>query len=96
MNIDFSSVRNYHEQVVFDLVSDIAAKYKALAGNPELLADVACVALSHLPPRYIRHIVDFSFFRSEAEREASDEAARAAVDEAFNYVQARQVMQARV
>jgi hypothetical protein len=29
------------------------------AHNHDLLADVACVALNRLPPRYIRHQVDF-------------------------------------
>lgn len=95
MNIDFSSVQNYNEQVVFDLVSSLAPQHPGLVKNPDLLADVACVALSHLPARYIRHTVDFAFFRSEAERESSDKAVRAAVAEAFAYVQARQVMGAR-
>jgi hypothetical protein len=35
-----------------------------LSDNPELLSDVACVALNRLPPRYIRHIVDMRSARS--------------------------------
>jgi hypothetical protein len=33
----------------------------------ELLADVACVALNRLPPRYIRHDVDMAFYLSPHE-----------------------------
>jgi hypothetical protein len=32
-------------------------------------ADVVCVALNHLPPRYVRHDVDMTFFLSPVEHE---------------------------
>ena len=43
-----------------------------MADNDDLLADVACVALNRLPPRYIRHEVDFAFYLSERERTESE------------------------
>lgn len=92
---DFTSVRNHNERAVFDAVLQHAARYPGLADRPELLADVACVALNRLPPRYIRHEVDFAFYLSERERGESDRHITEAVDYAFGFVQARTAMRAR-
>jgi len=61
----------------------------------ELLADIACVALNRLPPRYIRHAVDFSFYLSEKERADMESAIAEAVRYSFEFVQARAAMRAR-
>jgi hypothetical protein len=92
--VDFGSVRNHHEQAVFDAVLAQRAVYPAVAGN-ELLADVACVALNRLPARYIRHQVDFLFYLTERERADLEKAVREAVKQAFEFVQARVAMRAR-
>ena len=55
MSADFSSVCNHNERAVYDAVHSQADRYPGLAGRAELIADVACVALNRLPPRYIRH-----------------------------------------
>jgi hypothetical protein len=95
MSADFTTVRNHNERAVFDTVRHLAPQYPGLAHNPELLADVACVALNRLPPRYIRHEVDFVFYLSERERSDSDRQLTEAVDYAFGFVQARTAMRAR-
>jgi len=92
---DFTSVRNHTERAVYDAVASEASQHPGLAHNPELLADVACVALNRLPPRYIRHEVDFAFYLSERERSDSDRQVQEAVDYAFGFVQARTAMRAR-
>ncbi len=92
---DFTSVRNHNERAVFDAVLANTSRYPGLAKRPELLADVACVALNRLPPRYIRHEVDFAFYLSERERGESDRHLAEAVDYAFGFVQARVAMRAR-
>jgi hypothetical protein len=95
MSADFSSVRNHNERAVYDAVASQAAQHPGLAQRPELLADVACVALNRLPPRYIRHAVDFAFYLSERERSDSDRQLLDAVEFAFGFVQARTAMRAR-
>ena len=95
MNEAFASVHNHHEAAVFDAVLAAAPRYPALAGRAELLADVACVALNRLPPRYIRHSVDLHFYQPERERLDDERALRAAVRRAFEFVQAREAMGAR-
>jgi hypothetical protein len=51
-----------------------------------LLADIACVALNQLPPRYIRHDVDFSFYLTDDERADQKRRVGDAVAQAFSYV----------
>jgi Late competence development protein ComFB len=92
---DFTSVYNHSERAVFDAVLQQATQFPGLDHNPELLADVACVALNRLPPRYIRHEVDFAFYLTERERGDSDKLVADAVEFAFGFVQARTAMRAR-
>jgi hypothetical protein len=94
-SVDFSSVRNHNERAVFTAVRDHAERYPGIANSAELLADVACVALNRLPPRYIRHEVDFVFYLSDRERVDSERHLLDAVDYAFGFVQARTAMRAR-
>ncbi len=95
MTADFSSVRNHMERAVFDAVAQQAPAYPGIGHNRELLADVACVALNRLPPRYIRHEVDLAFYQSERERKDTEQALQDAVEFAFGFVQARTAMRAR-
>ena len=95
MSADFCSVRNYYERAVYDAVPRLARQFPGLAHNPELQADVACVALNRLPPRYIRHEVDFVFYLSDRERSESERQLHDAVQYACNFVQARHAVKAR-
>lgn len=92
---DFTSVRNHNERAVFEAVSAHAGRFPGLAHRRELLADVACVALNRLAPRYIRHEVDFAFYLGERERGESERQLLDAVEYAFGFVQARTAMRAR-
>lgn len=93
--MDFSSVHNIHERAVLEAVSAATPRYPAISDNDDLLADVACVALNRVQPRYIRHAVDLAFFLTEPERQAHERAIDVAVDYAFGFVQARHLMAAR-
>ena len=95
MSADFSNVRNHHERAVYEAVQAHSERYPAMAGRAELMADVACVALNRLPPRYIRHEVDFVFYLSDRERLDNERQLNEAVDYAFGFVQARTAMRAR-
>ena len=95
MSPEFTSIRNHHEQAVFRAVLDAMPRFPALAGRSDLLADVACVALNRLQPRYIRHEVDYAFYLTERERAEQERAVAESVDFAFEFVQARVAMRAR-
>ena len=95
MNADFSSLYNHHEREVFGAVLDASKDFPEIASSKDLLCDVACVALNRLPPRYIRHEVDFSFYLTEHERLEIDNGIAEAVSYAYNFVQARTALRAR-
>ncbi len=95
MPADFSSLYNHHEREVFAAVMDASKDFPEIADSNDLLCDVACVALNRLPPRYIRHEVDFSFYLTEHERLEIDNAIMEAVSYAFNFVQARTALRTR-
>lgn len=95
MNADFSSLYNHHEREVFAAVMDASKDFPEIASSNDLLCDVCCVALNRLPPRYIRHEVDFSFYLTEHERLEIDNAIIEAVAYAFNFVQARTALRSR-
>ena len=95
MSVDFTSVRNLNERAVYQAVSAGATGYPGLSHDPELLADVACVALNRLGSRYIRHTVDLNFYLTEKERLAIEQTISEAVTYAFEFVQARIAMRAR-
>ena len=94
-NPDFSQIFNHHEREVFAAVMASAPDYPEIAISQDLLCDVACVALNRLPPRYIRHEVDFAFYLTEKERAANARLVDDAVQFAFEFVQARKAMKAR-
>ena len=93
--MDIGSIHNNHEKAVFANVAEMADHFPHVKANPDMLADIACVALNRLPPRYIRHDVDFAFFQTERERTESERAIAECVEFAFGFVQARNAMKAR-
>ena len=95
MRIDFTSIQNHNERAVCDTVTHTAPMFPGIADDEELLADVACVALNRLPPRYIRHAVDLAFYLSNHEREDRQRQVTEAVEFAFGFVQARNAMRIR-
>lgn len=94
MSADFASIHNHHERAVFDAVLAAAPRFPHL-DDPQIQADIACVALNRLPPRYIRHAIDFSFYLTDPERAENEAAISEAVDFAYQFVQAKVAMRAR-
>ena len=93
--MDIASIHNNHEKAVYACVHEMAEHFPHIQENADMLADIACVALNRLPPRYIRHDVDFAFFQTDRERTESERSISEAVEFAFGFVQARSAMRAR-
>lgn len=93
MNSDFGTLYNHHERDVFEQIRTAAPRFPHM--DADLLSDVACVALNRLPPRYIRHEVDFAFYLTDRERIDNERSISEAVNFAFEFVQARAAMRAR-
>ncbi len=81
------SVHNYYEHFVFNLVFRLVGEEER--ADIDFIADVACVALNHLPPRYVRHDVDMAFYLSPREQEEIEQKVRDAVENALSFVRSR-------
>lgn len=80
--MSFSLIHNYYEQLVFRRIDE-------LIQNPmddNFTEDVACVALNHLPAKYVRHEVDMAFYMTSKERSKINSSVNTAVQDAINYV----------
>lgn len=87
MYINFEQVHNYYERLVFEGVARLAESHPRF--TPDMLSDVACVALNRLPARYVRHDVDMMFYLSTHERRAIEQSLQEALDFAFVFVAER-------
>ncbi|MBV1877361.1 MAG: late competence development ComFB family protein [Pseudomonadales bacterium] len=79
-----NNIHNYYESVVMKKLVLYADTDKSL--TDEHWSDIACVALNHLPPRYVRHTVDMSFYTSPQEREEMEDRIQLAIENAIEYV----------
>lgn len=93
MTAAFDEIHNLQEKAVFSAIAEIAPTYPQF--DLDLMADVGCVALNRVTPRYVRHTVDFTFYQTTSERENDQRAIDEAVHYAFEFVQARSAMRAR-
>ena len=84
----FDTISNYYEKQVFLQINLILGK--EFKDNPDFLADVACVTLNSLPPRYIRHHVDMAFYMTSDERNEMDKSINQAILDAIDFVRSRQ------
>jgi hypothetical protein len=83
----FETITNYYEKQVYDeITAELGNTYR---DDPDFLADIACVALNSLPPRYIRHQVDMAFYMSSKEREHMEDVIERAVQDAIDFVRSR-------
>jgi hypothetical protein len=84
--VDF--LHNYYERLVVQEVHDQSERVQQ--GDRDFLADVSCVALNRLPPRYIRHDVDMTFFMSPQDMVEIANKVTQAVTNALQYVESRE------
>lgn len=78
-----SHIHNFYERMVNERILEQDSRAKT---DFDYLADVSCVALNHLPPRYIRYDVDMNFFLSPIEREEIEQKVESAVSHAIGFV----------
>lgn len=81
------TIHNYYEPLVIEAILGASERSRE---DPDFLADTACVALNRLPPRYIRHSVDMSFFMSDQELEEIQDKVVLVVNDAIAYVLERE------
>jgi len=91
MSLD--TISNYYERFVDNTIRDLLDP--DTENDPDFIADVACVALNTLPPRYIRHHVDMAFYMTAEERSRIQKDVTMAVQDGIAFVRshARQKLQ---
>lgn len=89
MEYNFDQVHNYYERLVFEEVARRSNEPEHLAFTPDMLADVACLALNRLPARYVRHDVDMMFYMTEQERQDIEESLEKVLKFSFAFVKER-------
>lgn len=82
MSLD--NISNYYERFVYNTIKDLLGP--EIENDPDFLADVACVALNTLPPRYIRHHVDMAFYMTSEERNRIQKDVTLAVQDGIDFV----------
>jgi len=78
------AIHNYYERLVYE---QLARATDSSQQEANFVADVACVALNRLPPRYVRYDVDMSFFLSPLEYDEMLDKVAEAVNFALDYVE---------
>lgn len=76
-------IHNYYEHLVLDRISKLALEKTK---SPDYLADVCCLALNQVPPRYIRYEVDMAFYLPQSERQQMEMNVINAVDKAIRFL----------
>ena len=77
-------IHNWYERLV---VQQLGSNVKLRAEfSEESIADIACLTLNHLPPKYLRHSVDMSFYTSPVERSEMDQKIAEAISAAIEFV----------
>ncbi|MCC5451594.1 late competence development ComFB family protein [Rheinheimera sp. UJ51] len=64
MTLD-SDIHNFYEKLLLDHIVELGLDQEK---ESEYLADLCCISLNLLPPRYIRYEVDMSFYMPQSER----------------------------
>ena len=78
------NIHNYYELLVVECLAELA---DGKGHDADFLIDVVCVALNHLPPRYIRHEVDMVYYLSPIEAQEMKDKIKCATKDALIYVE---------
>jgi hypothetical protein len=82
MKLD-DDIHNYYEHLILERIEILGLK-KTKDGD--YLADLCCLALNQIPPRYIRFEVDMSFYLAQSERQQMEMNVLNAVNQAISFL----------
>lgn len=80
------AVDNFYERLVIDAIEAT----REPEDSSDYLADVMCVALNRLPPRYYRHTIDMMFYLADEELREMKDKSLSAVKSARDFVKEHQ------
>jgi hypothetical protein len=82
MKLD-NDIHNYYEHLVLDRIEILGLNKSK---DEDYLADLCCLALNQIPPRYIRFEVDMSFYLPQSERQQMEMNAVNAISQAISFL----------
>lgn len=82
MKLD-DDIHNYYEHLVLERIQLLGLN---TSKGEDYLADLCCLALNQIPPRYIRYEVDMSFYLPQSERQQMEMNAVNAVNQAISFL----------
>lgn len=82
MKLD-DDIHNYYEHLVLDRIENLGVNG---GKDSDYIADLCCLVLNQLPPRYIRYEVDMSFYLPQNERHEMELNVSEAVEKAIKYL----------
>ena len=82
MKLD-DDIHNYYEHLILDRIEVLGLNKSK---DDDYLADLCCLALNQIPPRYIRFEVDMSFYLAQSERQQMEMNAVNAINQALSFL----------
>ena len=85
MKLD-DDIHNYYEQLILEQVAQLQLDETKGA---DYIADLCCLALNQVPPRYIRYEVDMAFYLPQSERQQMEMNVKSAIEKAIKFLDER-------
>ena len=82
MKLD-DDIHNFYEQLVLERIDKLGLNKTK---PTDYLADLCCLALNQVPPRYIRYEVDMAFYLPQSERQQMEMNVANAVEKAIAFL----------
>lgn len=82
MKLD-DDIHNYYEHLILERIDALNI---VNSKSPDYVADLCCLALNQVPPRYIRFEVDMAFYLPLNERQQMEMNASEAVKKAIEFL----------
>jgi hypothetical protein len=82
MKLD-NDIHNYYEHLVLAHLEIMAI---ATHKDSDYIADLSCIVLNQLPPRYIRYQVDMAFYLPHHERIEMEMKVKETIERAMSYL----------
>ena len=82
MKLD-DDIHNYYEHLVLERIAKLGLDKNK---SPDYLADLCCLALNQVPPRYIRFEVDMAFYLPQSERRQMEMNVEYAISKALRFL----------
>lgn len=82
MKLD-DDIHNYYEHLVLE---QITKRNLDKNKSPDYLADLCCLVLNQVPPRYIRYEVDMAFYLPASERQQMEMNVEHAIEKALKFL----------